>query len=64
MTSKNSQSRLAKNGMASLMAEQERLLDELVSEMNRQKGVKTKDDMLMDVVRNMEARIDEAKWPA
>ncbi len=64
MSIRGSQTRLAKNGMNALMAEQEKLLDELVSEMNRQKGTKTRDDMLMEVVRNMETRIDEARWPA
>lgn len=64
MAMRNSQTRLAKNGMASLMAEQERLLDDLVTEMNRQKGAKTRDDVLMEVVRNMESRMEEVRWPA
>ena len=35
-----------------------------MQEMNRQKLTTNRDDVLMDVIRNMETKLDDVKWPA
>lgn len=56
--------RMAQNGLSSLMEQQSQLLDMLMVEMNKKGGAQKRDEHVLDIVRNMENRVDEAKWPA
>lgn len=59
--------KMGQAGLASLMDQQTALINELNNELARQKDIRRQgppaQNPLMDVVRNMEARLDETKWP-
>lgn len=64
MASKGKKDRIAKAGLAKLMGEQEALLGELMREMENNKALgNEKKFATEDVVRNLEKRLDEVKWP-
>lgn len=61
-------SKLNKAGMSTLMQQQSELLDQLMVEMNKsqenQRMGSAKNNHVMGVIRGLEGRLDEAKWPA
>ena len=58
-------SKLANSGMAALMSEQGQLLDQLKYEMEgREHEDRPRDEYLMQVVRGLENKMEDIKWPA
>jgi hypothetical protein len=65
MAHKAKRSRIADTGRAKLLGEQEALLGELMRELDkRDSPVKPNRQPVENVVRNLESRMEEVKWPA
>jgi len=56
--------KMERAGLAALMDQQALLLDELMAEMGNKGPRQQKEDQVLQVVRNMEDRLNEVKWPA
>lgn len=65
MAHKAKRSRIADTGRAKLLGEQEALLGELMRELDtRDSPIKPNREPVENVVRNLESRMEEVKWPA